>query len=219
MTVQSIRRSSALFLLLIVAGCAGLGERPPENLSLTGVWRLDESRSESSAVLFDGLRESRGRAAGMRGGGGGGMRPPGGGMRGGMRGEGGGARQAGRGGMSGQRGATGRGGPAARTDMRAVLMANELDIEQREGETRIEYDGRLHRVYVWGEDAGGAESGWDRERFVLRMKRGPAELERTMSISDTGTELTIMTTLAKTTITQVYRLDVRETRRVYGERR
>ena len=64
----------------------------------------------------------------------------------------------------------------------------------------------------------GTESGGDGDHFVLRATQSRMSLERSMSLSREHDELIVATTMGKTTVTQVYRLDEALTKQVYGER-
>lgn len=179
---------------ILLAGCSSLSKTPPADVDLTGVWRLDEAASDDAAKVLAALRpKDGGRHHRRRDGGDPTVDQP----------------------LPGQ-------GPGARRGIGSTLMAKELDIDQRDTETRIEFDGREIVIFRWGEQSRRHrefESGWQGERFVVlsRGRIGP-DVERVFSVSPRGDQLTVTTSVDDEEIRQVYLLDVATTGKVYPSR-
>lgn len=218
-----------LLLIILLSGCSTLSTTVPENINLTGIWRLDPDFSDDPAKRIAAARSGGQRGKGSRGGlgsGRGGMGSGRGGMgsgRGGMS-SGRGGMGSGRGGMGSGRGRGSSGMGLSRSQMRAFLdelQSPELDIEQRDKSTLIEYDGGKIEVYRWGEMKKGnrkIESGWKKDSFVLKLKRGKGPmLTRIFSVSEEGDTLTAITSFNKVKITQLYKLDREATDEAYRQ--
>lgn len=202
------RIAAITVLVVALSACSSLGKDAPPGTDLTGVWRLDERRSESVIDLMRSLRRaSSDERERVRDG-------DGARMRGGNRGQGNSPGAAG--GMSSR--AT-PGNIGRLSDTSVAFGATELDIEQRADATRVEYDGKMLRVYRWGVDRDGESNGWRNSTWVVatKMRRIPS-IERTFRVSESGTALTVVTNVREMSVSQVFRLDVPMTRKLYPGR-
>lgn len=208
-----------LLFIILLSGCSTLSTKAPENINLTGIWRLDADFSDDPAKEMEAARAggqrgkgSRGRTGSARGGMGSGR----GGMGSGRGGTGSGraGMGSGRGGMGSGRGRGSGGMGFSRSMMRAFLdelKSLELDIVQRDKSTLIEYDGGKLEVYRWGETKKGNRkiaSGWKNDNFVLKVQSGKGPtLKRIFTVSEDGRTLTAHTSFNKVRITQLYKLE------------
>ena len=210
---MKIQRLLVLLVPLLLTACSSLGSRAPAGVDLTGIWDLNTTRSDSPRNLLSHMthREARHhRRFGDQDGPGRGERGPGGIGRG----PGGGFPLA----ESGR----GYGAGLMRRSLLSELGAHELDMEQRKGAMRIEYDRKDVEIYHWGEQSSRRNpweppSGWKGHKFVIttRGRRG-LSLERNFTLSGDQKTLTVETRIGKKTMMQQYDLNEAATAHVYG---
>jgi hypothetical protein len=213
--------------LIATVAMAGLKEKPPKGVALTGVWRLDPYRSDDpDAVLAQARAEaeksgddSGGRMRGGRGGSGGGFPGGGGGFPGG-------------GGGGGSGGGWGRGGghhrssdtssgssedssehPAPRGQLLKDLAANPATLDFSTTEHTLKISAEQTSVecaagvkVAISDSAGAAERncGWDGRAWVVETERGKT-LKRTdrYELSKDGKTLTYVTTASGTRLPKI----------------
>ena len=209
-------KSQRLLVLLVpflLTACSSLGSTAPAGIDLTGIWDLNTARSDSPRKLLSHMthREARHhRRFDDRDGPGSGGRGPGG------------IGQGPGGGFPLARSGGGYGAGFMHRGLLSELGAHELDMEQRKGALRIEYDRKDVEIYHWGEQSGRRNpweppSGWQGQKFVIttRGRRG-LSLERTFTLSGDQKTLMVETRIGKKTMMQQYVLNEAATAHVYG---
>ncbi|MDA0827757.1 MAG: hypothetical protein O3A73_14460 [Proteobacteria bacterium] len=87
--------------------------------------------------------------------------------------------------------------PNSMNAVQSTLAAQELDIQQREGAMRIDYDQKALVVYRWGKDlreSPGVAAGWQGRGFVIRLDQGRGDdLTRSFTLSDDKQRLLVVT--------------------------
>lgn len=200
---------------LSTAAVAGLKEKPPKGVDLTGTWQIDPYRSDDPTAVIDQARSdmqdkgSGGGRGGMRRGGGGGFPGGGGGGGGGFPGGGGGFPGGGGGGFGRHHGGMGGSGSGSSGTESPRQMLNDLAANP----DKLAFSTSEHTLKVIAGDAntecaagvkvaisdasGDAERncGWDGRAWVIETARGK-NFTRTdrYEISKDGKTLTYVTT-------------------------
>lgn len=212
---------------LSTVAMAGLKEKPPKGVALTGLWRIDPYRSDDpDAVLAEARAEaeksSERSGGGMRGNRRGGGFPGGGGGGGGFPGGGGG----GSGGGWGRGGGHHRGGdsssgspddPSSHAPARGQLLQ-----ELARNPATLDFSSTEHTLKITAEEAniecaagvkvaisdsagnGERNCGWDGRAWVIDTERGKL-LKRTdrYELSKDGKTLTYTTTASGTRLSKI----------------
>jgi hypothetical protein len=168
-------RTLLFSLLLLLAGCSGLGVRSPTSVDLTGTWQLDPARSDTGG-LHEHQHYSDAAARQMPGQN---EQPavPGGGLT-----------------AEPNRDPHGH-TPPPRLPM---LSATEMTIAQDPTSMGIAYPNQPYRDLKWGmqkHDLYVVQAGWDKDRLIVETASAPLHIKETYSLSNNGNTLTLLVEL------------------------
>jgi hypothetical protein len=215
-------------ILISSSALAGLKEKPPKGVALTGVWKLDPYRSDDPDAVLADARAQAEKASDHSGGGRGGFgRRGGGGFPGGS--GGGGGFPGGSGGGWGRGGGHHRGGDSSSGDSQdpsgstgggsprgqllKELAANPATLDFAPSEhtlkisaeqTNIECAAGVKVAISDGGGTGERNCGWDGRAWVIETERGKL-MKRTdrYELSKDGKTLTYVTTASGTRLPKI----------------
>ncbi len=162
-----------VLIFSLLTGCAGLAQKAPENVNLSGSWVLNTALSDTLPAPAARQRQKRGFPGGMSREGNGGM---------GQRGAGGGF----------PRGRSGVPPNTATFSRLPALTATEMIVEQDDASVGIDYSNQPYRDIYWGTHESGTfevEAGWQKDAMVVRSKNTRMKLTETFALSEDGTQL------------------------------